>query len=88
MVMGLEAKLSEEIEDLKRVRDELRVRIHLGKAEAKDLWEATEAKLQEVESKVRHVASQAEEPLHEVGEAAKLLLEEIRDGYHRIKAAL
>ena len=86
--MGVEEKLTKELSELKRMRDELRVRIHLGKAEAKDLWEATEEKLQQVESKLRSVAEQADEPLHDVGDAARLLLEEIRDGYHRIRSAL
>ena len=86
--MGVEEKLTEELDELRRVRDELRVRIHLGKAEAKDLWEATEEKLQQLESKLRFVAGQADEPLRDVGDAARLLLEEIRDGYHRIRAAL
>ena len=86
--MDVGEKLSEEVEALKRARDELRVRIHLGKADAKDLWNEAEAKLSELEAKVKSVSAQAEEPLHEVGEAAKLLAEEIGDAYKRIRAAL
>lgn len=86
--MGVEEKLQDELEAVKRVRDELRVRIHLGKAEVRDLWEATEAKLEEVESKLRRTAASAEEPLQDVGDAAKLLLDEIRDGFHRIRGSL
>lgn len=80
--------LGDELEELRRVRDELRVKIHLGKAEAKELWEKTEHKLEEFEQKVKSVSSQVEEPLHDVGEAAKLLLDEIKDGYRRIRGAL
>jgi len=86
--MGVEGMLTEELEELRRVRDELRLRIHLGKAEAKDLWEKSEAKLQELEAKLRSIADQAEEPLQDVGDAARLLLAEIKEGYHRIRAAL
>jgi hypothetical protein len=81
-------KLSAELEELKRVRDELRVRIHLGAAEAREVWEKTERKLGELEAKVRLVRREAREPLHEVGAAARLLLQEIRDGYRRIRDAL
>ena len=86
--MSEHSRLSQELEELRRVRDELRIKIHLGRAEAKDLWEKTENKLEEFENKVKSVSSQAEEPLHDVGEAAKHLLDEIKDGYRRIRAAL
>ena len=86
--MDVGEKLSEEVETLKRVRDELRVRIHLGKAEAKELWNDAEAKLQELEAKAKSISAQAEEPLHDVGEAAKLLADEIGDAYKRIREAL
>ena len=86
--MTLEEKLSEEFEGLKRIRDELRVKIHLGKAEAKELWERSEQKLEEVESKLKFISDQAEQPLHDVGEAAQLLIEEISDGFKRIRDAL
>ncbi len=81
-------RLREEFDDLKRMRDELRVRVHLGKAEAKELWEKLEHKFGEVEGKVKLVSRESREPLEEVGEAARLLVGEIRDGYKRIRDAL
>jgi CBS domain-containing protein len=81
-------KLREEFEALKRVRDELRVRIHLARADARDIWERTEHKVQEVEAKLKVVSRGAEEPLHDVVEAARGLLREIREGYRRIRDAL
>lgn len=86
--MSIEDKLSEEFEDLKRIRDELKLKIHLGKAEAKELWERSEHKLEEVESKLKSISAQAEKPMHDVGDAAKLLLGEIREGYKRIRDSL
>jgi len=86
--MSMEDKLSEELDDLKRIRDEIRVRIHLGKAEAKDLWERSEQKIEEVESKLKFISDQAEQPLNDVREAAQLLLGEISDGYKRIRDSL
>ena len=46
-----ENELNELLEKLKQGRDELNVKIHLGKAEAKDLW-------QETEDKWRHLRSE------------------------------
>jgi F0F1-type ATP synthase membrane subunit b/b' len=86
--MSVEDRIESELQDLKRIRDELRVRIHLGKAEAKELWEKSEEKIEAVEAKVRSVRKQAEQPLDNVRDAARLLLDEIRDGFERIRAAL
>ena len=86
--MSLEAKLNEELDDLKRIRDEIRVQIKLGKAEAKDLWDRSEEKIEELESKVKAISGQAEQPLQDMRDAAQLLLDEIRDGYKRIRKAL
>jgi len=86
--MSIEDMLSDELEDLKRIRDEIRVKIHLGKAEAKDLWERSEKKIEEVESKIKSISDQAEQPLNDVRDATKLLLDEIGDGYKRIRDSL
>jgi CBS-domain-containing membrane protein len=84
----LRGTIDEELETLRRVRDELRVQVHLARADAKDLWEQLEHKFHEAESRVKLVARQADEPIHEVGQAARLLLEEIREGYRRVRDAL
>ena len=81
-------KLSEEIEALKQVRDELRVKIHLGAAEARDAWEQLEKKWNELEAKAKQVSREAEQPLQDIGEAARDLANEIRAGYRRIRDAL
>ena len=83
-----EDRFQSEMEALRRTRDELRVQVHLGAAEARELWERVEKKWQEVESRARHVAKSAEEPLHDVREAASQLLEEIREGYKKIRNSL
>lgn len=81
-------RFSEELGELRRVRDELRVQVHLGRAEAKELWEKLEHRFGEAEGKVRTLARRAEEPVQDVAEAAKLLLDEIRVGYRRLRELL
>jgi CBS domain-containing protein len=81
-------RVHEELDSLRRTRDELRVQIHLARAEGKDLWDQLEHKFEEAEAKVKSVVRQAEGPVHDVGDAAKLLLAEIRDGYRRIRETL
>jgi CBS domain-containing protein len=84
----LSAKIEAELKSLRRVRDELRVQIHLAKADAKDTWEQLEHKFSEAEKKVKFVAREAQEPLEDVREASLDLLREIRSGYNRIRDAL
>ncbi len=82
---GAGHRLEIELESLERLRDELRLQIHLGKAEAKERWEELEQKYRDAEAKVRAVAS---EPIQEIADATRSLLDEIREGYQRIKDAL
>jgi len=81
-------RFEKELEELRRLRDELRVQVHLGVADAKDLWDGLEHRMGELEAKVRRLAHRAEEPLEEIGDAAQLLMEEIRDGYRRLRKLL
>ncbi len=62
--------------------------MHLAKSEVKDLWEGLELKLQSLEARAKRVSRGAGEPLKKVGAAAWLLLDEIREGYRRIREAL
>ena len=77
-----------ELEQLQRVRDELRVQLHLGKAEATELWEKLEHRLADAETRVRTLATRAEEPVQDVTDAARLLMDEIRSGYKKLRELL
>jgi CBS domain-containing protein len=81
-------RYAEQLEELRRVRDELRVQVHLGKAEAAELWEKLEHRFFEAEGHARALAQRAEEPLHDVADAARLLIDEIRSGYRRLRKLL
>ena len=74
-----------ELEQLRRVRDELRVQVHLGRAEAEALWEKLEQRLEDAEARVRGFASQAEEPVQDVADAFRHLIDEIRSGYQKLR---
>lgn len=70
-------------EELKTLRDDLKVRLHLASKELQDAWEA-------LEERWRHFQAQAEldKTASNVNEASKLLADELKDGYDRIKRAL
>jgi CBS domain-containing membrane protein len=81
-------RYQQELDELRRVRDELRVQMHLGKAEAAELWERLEHRFAEAEGHVRALARRAEGPLHDVAEAARGLIDELGSGYRRLRKLL
>lgn len=78
-------KIDERLEDLKRKRDELRVQIHLAKAEARDEWDKAEDKWKRFESQAKRLRDRADEQVGKVREAVKILAEELEDAYGRIR---
>jgi len=84
----LSERLNEEFEHLRTLRDDLRVRVHLGKAEIRDQWEELEKDWQRAEAKMKAIGASSRESAKEVGEAASLLVEELRQAYYRIRDLL
>ena len=76
------------IDDLKKQRDEIRVRLHLAKAEAKEEWERLETKWEHVRGKMGVVGREAGKTAQEVGTALNLAVEELRRGYERVRKLL
>ena len=81
-------RFEQEIETLKTLRDELRVQMHLAKNEAKDRFEGAEKSWHELEGKLKLIGRESRDSLHEVGEAARYLADEIRDAYKHIRDLL
>lgn len=77
-------RIDEMVSELKQERDELRVKVHLAKLEAGDEWEKLEVKLAKLEAKSRELADATAEMSKDIGAAAKLLGEEIRDGFKKL----
>ena len=74
---------------LKQERDELALRIHLGKKEVAAEWERLEAKWHEVGARHDPPAKDAiDETTVGVGLALELAIEELKKGYERIRKLL
>jgi hypothetical protein len=80
---GQKEQIEEMVSTLKQLRDELKVQIHLGKAEAKDEWEKLEEK-----GHSRSVAEAAGESAKNVSSALEIVGEELKSGYDRIRKLL
>ena len=86
--MTLRERLEQEMEDLRTTRDELRVRVHLGKMDAQEQWEQVEKQWQQVESKLKIVSEAGREIAEDVGEAANIAFEELKEGYAKLRRLL
>ncbi|MDT7042763.1 hypothetical protein [Candidatus Nitronereus thalassa] len=75
------------VDELTKQRDELKVKLHLAKAEGRDEWEKLETKWEEVKGKMKTMGEEAGEAADSVTAAAGLLADEIKKGYERIKNA-
>lgn len=84
----LHDRLQEMLERLEQERDELRVRMHLGKAEAREEWEKLDARIAEFRARFDKAGIEAGDVMDDIGAAAKLLGDEVRDGLARIRRML
>jgi uncharacterized protein (DUF3084 family) len=81
-------QMEEMLSGLRQMRDELKVKIHLGKAEAKDEWEKLEKKWQEFKANSKVVGEAMDESAKNVGSALEIVGSELKEGYKRIKKLL
>ena len=82
---GTQNRMHEEFEKLKQRRDEIRVQLDLGKKDARAAWDEVEGKWQQLEGKVKVLASEARDAAGDVATAADVLMDEIREGFARLR---
>lgn len=74
---------------LKQERDELALKMHLGKKEAAAEWEKLEAKWHEIRTqKMPPMKKAADETVGGVGLAVDLAVDELKKGYEKLRKLL
>ncbi len=85
-------RLDELIANLERERDELRVKINLASKDARDEFAALEVRLDALRTRVASDTAEARKTASEVGtvvgETARKLADDLRDGYQKIRNSL
>lgn len=80
---------AEALAKLRQERDELALKMHLGKKDAADEWEKLEAKWHELKARSMPPTKDApDESSVGIGLALELAAEELKKGYERIRALL
>ena len=84
----LKAEIAALLEKLKYERDELKLQIHLAKANAHDEWERMEGKWDTFHDKAAAVGETAADASKDVAAATRILGGELKKGYERIREAI
>ena len=66
-------------DEIRRISDELEVKVHLASMDAKDKWEALKPRVKALEEKLEAKASQASERVVEELNNVGTLIKELRD---------
>lgn len=77
-----------ELAALATLRDELKLKAHLAKSELKDELTKLESKWQRVDEEVRRTSTHAKSDVQAIGDQAKSLLNELKQGYESVKRQL
>lgn len=78
-------QLSKLVADLKRHRDELKVKLHLAKADVQDEWIRLETKYDEVKKKMGSFKKEAGKSAESIGATLGRAADEIKKEYERLK---
>jgi hypothetical protein len=81
-------RLHDVANDLRRQRDELKLKLHLLGAEARDEWTTLEKKLEHLEGKLKVIGREAGAVAQDVGDALELVGRELKAGYERLRKLL
>jgi uncharacterized coiled-coil DUF342 family protein len=76
------------IRELKEERDELKLKIHLGKMELQEEWQELDDKLDALNHRFDPLKDAVEETAEDVWDSLKLVASEIKDGFKRIRKSL
>lgn len=83
--MAVREDLRHVLDEIKTQRDELAVKVHLARQDARDEWEKLEKKLEHLRARAEVVGKEAGEAAGEVGAALRQLAEELKKGYARVR---
>jgi hypothetical protein len=85
MGQAANSSFKRELQALVTLRDELKLKAHLAKADVKDELNRLEAKWEHVEEELRRTASHAKEPIETIGQKTVELINELKLGYENLR---
>lgn len=87
--MTIRDRIDHELDRLQALRDDLDVQAALAKADAKDelheIWQKAEHARAKLEAEFERLKEGAEGPIENIGNAAEMLIDEIKKGYKQMR---
>lgn len=77
-----------EMDALRALRDELKLKAHLAKADIKSEWNDLEKKWERVDEELRRATQHVKAPLQSIKADTKQLITELKQGYQNISRHL
>lgn len=78
----LKHQLQRGLEELRRLRDEIRLEIHLGSMEAKEKWEELEPRIRDVETMAKDISNASRRAVQEVVDSLRRFRESLSPPHH------
>lgn len=75
-------------DELKQLRDEIELQIHLASADARDEYKTLEKKWEQYRARLGVVGKATEEAAEDVGDALDLLGQELKKSFQKIRSLL
>ena len=72
------------VEELRQQRDQLRLKVHLARADARDEWTELDKKWEHIRAHAEVIGREAGHVAEDVGTALKLVAQELKRGYQRL----
>lgn len=79
-------QMTKALEHVKQQRDELQLKLHLAKADAKDEWARLEAQWEEIRTKLEAARGEVGNTAESVGAALGTAIDELKKGYERLRS--
>ena len=83
--MTWQERIDEELASLESARDELRLQVHLGAAEARGVWDKAEKDFEHLEGRLKVLRTASSESVGEIAATTRLLMREIHACYDRVR---
>ena len=82
------AELRKGLDELQTIRDEVKLKLHLARADVRDEWNELEKKLERLKGRLGVAGDEAGKAAGDVGSALKLVAAELQKGYERVRKSL
>lgn len=81
-------QIQEQLDELKTLRDEIRVRMHLAKADARDTFTEIERKFDQIQAEAKRLEADTRGARVELKVGFQDLMREVREAYTRLGRTL